>query len=317
MLRGIAPDPALAADLGSLSPDRALHQPGGSRVQHERAYSLERSEVWRFATGESLASALSRAGVLDLGRAATGQTRARVLWHRAMPELSGAPWGQADRGVPAYLPGRADSGIGRWRRGAPMAEQPVLIVGAGLAGMAAAVALAQSGIAVRVVDQAPRARRCGPSPALAGRAIGCDGDAGPRWQALMAEVPALRRHASSSVARPAFGGLDHRGAALLTGKGAALLHPRALILATGARERVQPRAGWTLPGVTTAGALQSAPENHRRAARRPGVAGGIRAFAAGRRGRTGPAWCAAGGNHRGRPPVLRIPLPRCACRSLI
>ncbi|MDZ4135298.1 MAG: oxidase, partial [Paracoccaceae bacterium] len=43
-----------------------------------------------------------------------------------------------------------------------------------------------------------------------------------------------------------------------TGKSAALLHPRALILATGARERVQPRAGWTLAGVTTAGALQSA-----------------------------------------------------------
>lgn len=54
-----------------------------------------------------------------------------------------------------------------------------------------------------------------------------------------------------------FGGLDHRGAALLTGKGAALLHPRAVVFATGARERVQPRPGWTLPGVTTAGAVQS------------------------------------------------------------
>lgn len=146
----------------------------------------------------------------------------------------------------------------RRRRGATiMTDQPVLIVGAGLAGLAAAVALAQAGISVRVVDQAPRPGGAVHRQPLPGVRSGATGAQARRWQTLMAEMARWRGRIDLTC-ETGFGGLDYQGAALLTGRGAALLHPRAVIFATGARERVQPRSGWTLPGVTTAGAVQAA-----------------------------------------------------------
>ncbi|MDZ4135123.1 MAG: NAD(P)-binding protein, partial [Paracoccaceae bacterium] len=69
-----------------------------------------------------------------------------------------------------------------------MAERPVLIVGAGLAGMAAAAVLAQSGVLVRVVDHAPRpGGAVHRQPLPGGRSVATATQAA-RWQALMAEV---------------------------------------------------------------------------------------------------------------------------------
>src|SRR6202012_5994799 len=45
-------------------------------------------------------------------------------------------------------------------------------------------------------------------------------------------------------------------AALVRGQ-AVVVHPRRLILATGAHERPVPIPGWTLPGVMTTGGLQT------------------------------------------------------------
>lgn len=137
-----------------------------------------------------------------------------------------------------------------------MADAAVLIVGAGLAGLSAAISLAKAGISVRVVDRAPRpggAIHRQPLPGV--RSIATSAQA-RRWAGVMAQVERHRARIEI-LCETGFGGLDYHGVALLTGKGVALFHPRALVLATGARERVQPRAGWTLPGVTTAGALQS------------------------------------------------------------
>ena len=76
-----------------------------------------------------------------------------------------------------------------------------------------------------------------------------------RWAALRAAV--LAQPLIEIACDTRFGGVDARGAVLLTGAMARLLHPRGVILALGARERVLPRPGWTLPGVLTAGAIQS------------------------------------------------------------
>jgi hypothetical protein len=75
-----------------------------------------------------------------------------------------------------------------------------------------------------------------------------------RWSRLIAEVLA---QAIPIRCGTRFGGVDHTGEALLTGALSTLIRPRAIVLATGARESVQPRPGWTLPGVMTAGAIQS------------------------------------------------------------
>lgn len=138
-----------------------------------------------------------------------------------------------------------------------MTDQPVLIVGAGLAGLAAAVALAKAGVCVRVVDQAARPGGAVHRQPLPGVRSSATAAQGKRWHTLMADI-AQWRDRIDVCCETVFGGLDYHGAAVLTGRGAALLRPRAVIFATGARERVQPRPGWTLPGVTTAGAVQSA-----------------------------------------------------------
>lgn len=132
-----------------------------------------------------------------------------------------------------------------------MTDAQVLVVGAGLAGVAAAVEIARAGLPVLVVDRAARAGGAIHRQPLPGRA-GIT-TAAPRWESLWAEAQALP---ISWVFETRFGGLDHLGHALLTGVTNRLMRPRAVVLATGAREAVRPRPGWTLPGVTTAGAAQ-------------------------------------------------------------
>lgn len=131
----------------------------------------------------------------------------------------------------------------------------ILIIGAGPAGMAAALAAAPSGASIRIVDDNPQAGgqiwRDGPSVAL----------------------PALAQHYRNALAQ-------HGNIRLLTGtrvvglgdpqpqdKAPALLLEDAdrgwtqrshrIVLCTGARELLLPFPGWTLPGVTGAGALQA------------------------------------------------------------
>ncbi len=133
----------------------------------------------------------------------------------------------------------------------------VLIVGAGPAGMAAAVTARRNGLSVRVVDEqpapggqiwrgveavaaTPRASRLGESylagaeRAAAFRACGAVYDpASQLWQV-----------------EPGFRAFVTRG-----GK-ARIVTAEAIILATGAQERPVPFPGWTLPGVLTVGAAQ-------------------------------------------------------------
>ncbi|MFC7705431.1 FAD-dependent oxidoreductase [Plastorhodobacter daqingensis] len=133
-------------------------------------------------------------------------------------------------------------------------EARVLVVGAGAAGLAAAVALTEAGLPVKVVDQA---RAPGGAvhrqPLPGGRGAGT-AEHKRSFAALLKKVHAAGIEITCETG---FAGLDHTGTALLTGEGAGLLRPRGLVLATGARELVQPRLGWTLPGVQTAGALQT------------------------------------------------------------
>ena len=138
-----------------------------------------------------------------------------------------------------------------------MSEIDLLIVGAGPAGMAAAVAARRHGLSVLVVDDQPA-------------------PGGQIWRAVetVAATPrgarlgaAYLSGAERATAFRACGASYEPGSqlwqiepgfrAFLTRDGKArTVTAKAIILATGAQERPVPFPGWTLPGVLTVGAAQ-------------------------------------------------------------
>jgi NADPH-dependent 2,4-dienoyl-CoA reductase/sulfur reductase-like enzyme len=124
----------------------------------------------------------------------------------------------------------------------------ILVVGAGPAGIRAALAAAGAGAAVTLLDALPEPggqiwRGLWDAPAR--------GKAGGWLRALRASPVALRlgRRVATAPARGLLGVAGPEGPELLA-------YDR-LVLATGARERFLPFPGWTLPGVLGAGGLQA------------------------------------------------------------
>ena len=120
----------------------------------------------------------------------------------------------------------------------------VLVVGAGPGGLAAAAAVGAAGLDVTLVDENP----------LAGGQIWRQAFADAGTACEQARLPARARFLSSAVCA----GFGESGAAVVDANGSLLsIRARAVVLATGAYERVVPLPGWTLPGVMTAGAAQT------------------------------------------------------------
>jgi Pyridine nucleotide-disulphide oxidoreductase len=134
-----------------------------------------------------------------------------------------------------------------------MSDHRILVVGAGPAGLSAAVTLAGAGQNVTVVDQAPDIG--GAVYAQNRTGIARPLSHGRERRALFAAVAAQKDRIDLRCST-AFAGLDYQGNALITGPDGLLFRPKAIIMATGARELVRPRPGWTRPGVTSVGALQ-------------------------------------------------------------
>lgn len=126
-------------------------------------------------------------------------------------------------------------------------ETDFLVVGAGPAGIAAAVTAGEAGIDVVVIDE-------GPAPG--GRIW-----SGPRklpasGRELLerAKKAGVRFIANATVLSGTRGGLQ---AVSVDGQVAIHLGHRQLLLATGSRELFLPFPGWTLPGVVGVGGLQA------------------------------------------------------------
>ncbi|MBV8469244.1 MAG: FAD-dependent oxidoreductase [Burkholderiaceae bacterium] len=129
----------------------------------------------------------------------------------------------------------------------------VLIVGAGPAGLAAALAAAPSGARIVVLDDNPRP----------GGQLWRHGPCARPPQAAERMLKALEGQANVGIQ----GATRVLGPVAGEGGAQALLlenpergwtqHFKTLILCTGARERLLPFPGWTLPGVTGAGGLQA------------------------------------------------------------
>ena len=122
----------------------------------------------------------------------------------------------------------------------------ILIVGAGPAGIAAAVTAAAAGKRVGLVDD---------NPAAGGqiwRSVDAQPVAARTWLAKLAASPIVRFQGWRIVDSPSHGVLRAEG-----NRGCRDLVYNQMVLATGARERFLPFPGWTLPNVMGAGGLDA------------------------------------------------------------
>ncbi|RDK00363.1 FAD-dependent oxidoreductase [Paraburkholderia lacunae] len=126
----------------------------------------------------------------------------------------------------------------------------IVVVGAGPAGLNAACAAARAGASVAVLDDNPRAGgqiwRQGP------------GILPPTPLRTLLDALRMQRGVTLLPSTRVIAPLGSRGLLLESAEhGGVCVTYERLILATGARERLLPFTGWTLPGVTGAGALQA------------------------------------------------------------
>lgn len=130
-----------------------------------------------------------------------------------------------------------------------MKHYDILVVGAGPAGLAAAHAAATHGAQVGIIDDNPY-----PGGQIWRGAP--DTQADPRAARLLGELRALNNVEFLPQTRVMYA-TEPQQLLVQTPSASATLRYRHLILATGARERLLPFPGWTLPGVTGAGGLQA------------------------------------------------------------
>lgn len=157
-------------------------------------------------------------------------------------------------------------------------SRPLVVVGAGPAGLGAAIEAARAGLSCTLLDEAshlggqiyrlpPREFRV-----LDRRALGRDFERGEELRRDLAEVAdRVEVISGASVVGIWNGGRD---IVWTSGDASATLRAERLVLATGAYDRPVPFPGWTLPGVMTAGGAQTLVKTMRvRPGRRALVAG--------------------------------------------
>ncbi|MDH3387629.1 MAG: NAD(P)/FAD-dependent oxidoreductase [Gammaproteobacteria bacterium] len=139
----------------------------------------------------------------------------------------------------------------------------VVVVGAGPAGISAALALDAAGAGVRIVDEQPRPggqvyRALEQVSRNRPESLALYGDDYARGLELMTRLSASGVELSPATSVWDISIVDGRlGIGLVCDDRAEIVYPRHILLATGAMERPTPFPGWTLPGVMTVGAAQT------------------------------------------------------------
>ncbi|WP_033049131.1 NAD(P)/FAD-dependent oxidoreductase [Sinorhizobium meliloti] len=149
-------------------------------------------------------------------------------------------------------------------QGVPAMDTDVIVIGAGPSGMSAAVELATAGRKVIVLDMQPT-----PGGQIF-RALETNVEARPATDLLLAALGETYSAGLASIREfRRTPGIDYRPGTTvwdlrsdgtvgwLKDEAAGYIRAKHLILANGAMERPTPFPGWTLPGVMTAGAVQT------------------------------------------------------------
>ena len=137
-----------------------------------------------------------------------------------------------------------------------MKRVEVVVVGAGPAGLAAAIAAATAGAQVLVIDEYPQpgGQIYAQPPALFQPDAGKITTEQRQGEALLAQLRSLP--VEFLAATTVWGIFDGRRLVTVTGGQTREFWAEKLILAPGAFERPVPFPGWTLPGVMTVGGIQ-------------------------------------------------------------
>lgn len=153
---------------------------------------------------------------------------------------------------------------------------PLLVIGGGPAGMAAAIEAARAGLACTLVDEAPQlggqVYRQPPYGFRIRDAVALGRDYA-RGEALRAEFAAAGERIEVRPSTKVFG-IWGRDVAWVSDDASGIITAERMVIAAGAYERPVPFPGWTLPGVMTAGGAQGLVKTmHVRPGRRAVVAG--------------------------------------------
>lgn len=214
--------------------------------------------------GETIAAALSAAGVLAFRQTASGAPRGLWCGMGACFDCIVTVDGRA--GQRACMV-KAKDGMVVQSAHAPRAalaapaeaEEEVscdiLVVGAGPAGLAAAIAARRAGAAVLVLDERDAAGGQYFKPLAASHAAEQPDAQFRAGDALRAEAASVGVAVLTGVT--VWGAFAPDEIAVLRDGRHAVIRPKRLILAPGTHERPIPIPGWTLPGVMTTGALQT------------------------------------------------------------
>lgn len=214
--------------------------------------------------GETIAAALSAAGVLAFRRAASGAPRGLWCGMGACFDCIVTVDGRA--GQRACMVKARDGMVvqsahaPRAALAAPADEAEevacdILVVGAGPAGLAAAIAARRAGAAVLVLDERDAAGGQYFKPLATSHEAERPDAQFRAGDALRAEAAAA--DVAIATGATVWGAFAPDEIAVLRDGRHQVIRPRRLILAPGAHERPVPIPGWTLPGVMTTGALQT------------------------------------------------------------
>jgi NADPH-dependent 2,4-dienoyl-CoA reductase/sulfur reductase-like enzyme len=213
--------------------------------------------------GMTVAAALTAAGIRVVGTTRSGAPRGPFcgmgVCHGCLVEIDGRPDRRACLARVAgphelrSQHGERDlaAGVAEPRSAHPPEKVEVLVVGGGAGGLMAAAVAAEAGAEVVLVDE---------RPAPGGQHYLQPVGAAPADDARYAIGRALLARVHRAGVRRVQGAACHAALPLRVAvdgdDGARTFRPRRLVVATGAFERPLPVPGWTLPGVTTIGAVQ-------------------------------------------------------------
>jgi D-hydroxyproline dehydrogenase subunit alpha len=217
--------------------------------------------------GETIAAALSATGIVAFRHTTSGAPRGlhcgmgacfdcvvtvdgRIGQRACMTKAADGMVVTGDATLPLAALGAEPTGAQAEQRGCE-----VLVVGAGPAGLSAAIASAEAGADVVVLDERSATGGQYAKPLAVSHT-----DTVPDAQFRLGTQ--LRKRTLAAGARieteaTVWGAFAADEIAALVGGHAVTFRPRRLVLAPGAHERPVPLPGWTLPGVMTTGALQT------------------------------------------------------------